>query len=384
MGQNVMYTEGMIMCGALLLIMFHLHIREKRAGASYKFLKGFYLLTLLELTLDTIWIYLDGRSDMIFWHKLLQTVYLTGVPFEALLWFGYSAQKLRGNLMKTRRSMLICAAPIAAVAVLTLFSWNSGIIFRVDEAGVYTRGSLMWLPNAVAYGYIIASSVLSYLESRRVQSLRDKRELRAQAFSVLLPVAMGITQLLLPPGIALTYYGLVMAMFYMYTVSLERQITHDELTKLCNNYSIDRLLDEAVERQKKRTVPLCFVICDMDKFKSINDEFGHLTGDEALCEAADILEREVRKHGCFAGRLHGDEFALVAEYMDGGTTELMMEDIMAGFAERSAELPYSLEFSYGMARYTTGMTKKELFEKADKRLYEMKKRKKQKRQGKAE
>src|SRR5947209_18008985 len=69
-------------------------------------------------------------------------------------------------------------------------------------------------------------------------------------------------------------------------------------------------LDRELSRTARYQRPLCLILFDLDKFKSINDELGHLGGDFALRELAAIVRRTVRREDLFA-RYGGEEFALV-------------------------------------------------------------------------
>lgn len=87
---------------------------------------------------------------------------------------------------------------------------------------------------------------------------------------------------------------------------------HDFLTQLPNRIAIKEHLDAAV-RRPKRTGKACAVMyLDIDKFKSINDTFGHAVGDELLRQFARRLQRAVRDTD-IVGRLGGDEFVIIAE-----------------------------------------------------------------------
>ena len=90
------------------------------------------------------------------------------------------------------------------------------------------------------------------------------------------------------------------------------QATHDELTKLINrkefNYRLEKALNTAIENHQKHA--LCFL--DLDEFKPINDNCGHMAGDELLIQLTNIIKRRIRNQDTLA-RLGGDEFGLLLE-----------------------------------------------------------------------
>ncbi len=86
--------------------------------------------------------------------------------------------------------------------------------------------------------------------------------------------------------------------------------TRDELTGLYNRREMDRLLKEEVSRCQRYGHPLALVIIDIDKFKSINDTFGHIAGDNVLRSVSQLLLEQLRATDTIA-RYGGDEVAVI-------------------------------------------------------------------------
>jgi diguanylate cyclase (GGDEF)-like protein len=91
---------------------------------------------------------------------------------------------------------------------------------------------------------------------------------------------------------------------------LHELATHDGLTGLLNRMAILQILKEEIERSKRDGHPLAVVMLDIDKFKSINDTYGHQAGDEVLIEVAQRLQKNIRAYDKF-GRYGGDELLAV-------------------------------------------------------------------------
>ncbi len=85
---------------------------------------------------------------------------------------------------------------------------------------------------------------------------------------------------------------------------------HDVLTKLANRVHFELHLKSAIESCKRRDNKLALFFIDLDKFKDINDTYGHTIGDEMLKTVAKRLEQNIRKED-FIARLGGDEFVLI-------------------------------------------------------------------------
>jgi diguanylate cyclase (GGDEF)-like protein len=115
---------------------------------------------------------------------------------------------------------------------------------------------------------------------------------------------------------------------------------HDALTGLATRILLEDRLDTAVEAAKRHQNSLALLMIDIDKFKSTNDTFGHLGGDEVLRVAADRLKQAVRRSDTVA-RMGGDEFVvLLPEISD----SLMAESIAAKIVKSLAEPVHFMAF----------------------------------------
>ncbi len=91
---------------------------------------------------------------------------------------------------------------------------------------------------------------------------------------------------------------------------VERQALVDALTGLANRRSLEETLTSALARARRLGHELCLVLADIDRFKQVNDRYGHPAGDEVLRAFAQSLADSVRE-GDVAGRWGGEEFALI-------------------------------------------------------------------------
>jgi diguanylate cyclase (GGDEF)-like protein len=88
--------------------------------------------------------------------------------------------------------------------------------------------------------------------------------------------------------------------------------THDALTGLPNRLLLLERIDHAALRARRSNAPAAILFLDLDRFKRVNDTYGHQTGDELLCAVGERLSRIVRPGDTLA-RLYGDEFVLLCE-----------------------------------------------------------------------
>ncbi|QGG95047.1 sensor domain-containing protein [Actinomarinicola tropica] len=114
---------------------------------------------------------------------------------------------------------------------------------------------------------------------------------------------------------------------------LMAQARRDPLTDLPNRRLFDELVDAALARIRRTGAQLALMYLDLDRFKLVNDSFGHHVGDALIVEAADRLRAAVRG-GDVVARLSGDEFAVLCEPVDGETEALSIAGrILEAFRE---------------------------------------------------
>jgi diguanylate cyclase (GGDEF)-like protein len=109
--------------------------------------------------------------------------------------------------------------------------------------------------------------------------------------------------------------------------ALKRLAHYDPLTGLANRNLLYEHLLYAIERGGRQQELSAVFFLDLDRFKWINDSFGHDVGDKVLCEFAWRLKQAIRKSD-FAARLGGDEFVIVAENLSSDSVVLVAEKII--------------------------------------------------------
>lgn len=106
-----------------------------------------------------------------------------------------------------------------------------------------------------------------------------------------------------------------------YAARLRELATTDALTEIGNRRRLDERLDYEVRRHRRSGGRLGLFIVDLDAFKAVNDEVGHVAGDELLRKAASAIVGAVRASDTVT-RYGGDEFAILAPDLDGGAPRL--------------------------------------------------------------
>jgi len=150
----------------------------------------------------------------------------------------------------------------------------------------------------------------------------------------------------------------------------------DGLTEIHNKRYLLEFLDRELARAQRYGRPLSLVLLDIDRFKRVNDDLGHLAGDAVLRELAGCIKGTVRAEELFA-RYGGEEFAVVLP-------ETPCQDAVA-FAERARDkvaghpfqfdgvsIPVTVSLGVAEATGQEGATAQELIQRADKALYRAK------------
>jgi diguanylate cyclase (GGDEF)-like protein len=166
----------------------------------------------------------------------------------------------------------------------------------------------------------------------------------------------------------------VVAYFDRATSELAHEARHDQLTGLLHHQAFVRELELELERSARYNHSLALVFLDLDRFKEINDTFGHPVGDGALQRIAALLRESLRASD-LAGRMGGDEFAAYLVEADEETGARLLARLNDRVDEliASGELPAACTFSAGLATFPSEATDADaLFRLADGRLYESK------------
>jgi diguanylate cyclase (GGDEF)-like protein len=150
---------------------------------------------------------------------------------------------------------------------------------------------------------------------------------------------------------------------------LESAARTDVLTGLLNRRGFEETFERELERAKRSGRELSLIVGDLDHFKQLNDLYGHGAGDTALETVAAAMNAAKRRIDS-AGRVGGEEFALVVPETDEREAYMLAERLRRAVRDASAAGGPSLTISFGLAVYPRhGRTPETLFLAADQALY---------------
>lgn len=155
---------------------------------------------------------------------------------------------------------------------------------------------------------------------------------------------------------------------------LHKLTIHDGLTGIKNFRYFSHILDAEYKKAMRYKLPLSCIIIDIDDFKLINDNFGHIIGDYALIRTARLLEKIIRETD-IVSRYGGDEFALILPNTDFKDAKLVGEKILESFRKyrlkKGSRALGKISVSVGVSTLPDKKIKKaqDLAERADKAMY---------------
>jgi diguanylate cyclase (GGDEF)-like protein len=162
-----------------------------------------------------------------------------------------------------------------------------------------------------------------------------------------------------------------------YQMKLAEGALQDPLTGLYNRRHLEERLASELSAAQRHGRPVSLLMCDVDHFKGINDEYGHLAGDETLKMVAFVLRGAVRKEDVLA-RYGGEEFIVIARETQLEGARSLAERIRRA-VERSrcswqgrdlgVTVSIGVTVSVGLSEFVEGRTERELLEAADRALY---------------
>lgn len=155
---------------------------------------------------------------------------------------------------------------------------------------------------------------------------------------------------------------------------LSQLATKDHLTGLASRQGFEPTFHQMLETARRNRQPFSVLLLDIDHFKRVNDDYGHLQGDEVLKQIARILDDNVR-HCDAISRWGGEEFILALAECDADAASVVAEKVRELITYRikvSSDPKMVITASVGVAEFDLNESADELFSRADKALYRAK------------
>lgn len=290
-------------------------------------------------------------------------------------WFVYVEFSQGEEYIKRFKIRLCVLSPVmlSTVVMIVLFVFFPQTMLTEDSS-LTPAYYIIFL--SVPIFYIILSAVRSFIRAFRKENFPVRSTYLAGAVYPVILSVFGVVQTLWVHA-PMFCFGCAIMMLYFYIISLNDQVSIDELTKLNNRTQLKKFIAADVPKQLPDKPDRYVLMIDLNKFKQINDQYGHVEGDFALIRAANAL-----KISCagipvktFIARYGGDEFIIIAKTENVELVKNLCNDIRETMVRLNTEAgsEYELTASIGYAGYFGDVASfQEALAKADELLYKEK------------
>lgn len=374
------YCEIMFFCMAILVLMLvKMNIGILRLRHQNE-LSLVLRLVLLSAAFEVLAEVLDKQSfyGAAVFSNVANSAYFVVTMVMTFAWMRYIGYLMALPFRNSLKKQVVLGIPMYIGVVFSVASIFVGpdapitMIYAINEdLNLYVRGDLygLFVVCNVFYMFLAAFFAARLAVNKCYFADRDLNW-SLSCFGIF-PFLATVLQVFFE-NIPTTTPGVTLALLFAFSTHQSRMISVDPLTHLNNRNQLNQFLTSKMNENKGDKRLYLFVL-DMNKFKSINDTYGHIEGDNALILVAQVLKSVCGPRGHFFARFGGDEFNVVAYLNDDTEANELCEAIHSNLHKKSVGLPYSLTLSIGFADNLAGVDSiPEFFARADKKLYEQK------------
>ena len=313
-----------------------------------------------------------GNTIDISINMFFNLLYFTINVVFGYVWCLYVIYRMFGSPRRVKRYAKIICAPVLIALISIWTTPFTGWVFSISDENVYTREDLWIIPAVSTIAYVVFGIGYVYANKKKIN-----KYMIMPIMLIMTPIFIGMFLQWLIPGAAIIAMVITISLVGFYATTQSESAYIDRLSGVYNRRYLDDYLTSLNENDKyrKNGKTITGIMLDMDKFKQINDNFGHHVGDDAIAQVGSILRDNLGKMN-FAARYGGDEFIIITPMLDSDSIEGLMQKLTAVADERNAsgEYPYELSFSYGYAQFTVGKEKDSdgFMKRMDDNMYEYK------------
>ena len=370
----IYYLEINIICIIILLAIFDKFKDESLNNSSDKYYEKTLLATISFSLFALISGIFNGAS-----YNFSQIILIISHSLyffsESLIGYFYTNYILkRINLQEKREYKFILYIPLILSIFFLIINLTKKILFTISIDNLYSPSKYLYLYNLinVVYVLIIITNLISYYFYNK----NSKNEIKSLILFTLLPVvSAGIQNY--NYGIILGQVGFTLSELLIYFNNQKKEANYDELTGVYNRRAFNKWANKIFYSNKS----MFLMLMDADDFKIINDKYGHLEGDKALIQIANILNRAINNnHKNYSlARYGGDEFVIVGNIRNKDEVAQLINQIEEEEKKYNKETnnKYNIKISIGYALQNDNHTSVEdLIKEADALMYAEKRKRK--------
>ena len=362
-----------LIMGLTILFSLNSNLGSEHEVSQLKYMIYSYIAMLVT---DILWALIEDNLLYlpVFLNAAVNAVTLMAVSSGCYFWFRFIEDRTDFVLMNRPKIDAMVVYPLLFICVLDILSIFTGWIFQINSEGHYQETELFWLQGFINYAYLLIPTAVTISRAVHAKTKQDREEFLIYVLYMIAPLIAGIyeDEFAHVPLLALNILMMILILFLRIQ---NLRISTDALTGLNNRRRLNTFLAEKLVKTTEESSFLIFII-DINNFKAINDQYGHIEGDHALQKFSEVLKVVAAEYFGFAARYGGDEFCLVMNQR-GHTCEEIMENIKQTLleAQQDDKKKYTITVSIGAAMFNDpDETPETALNRADQMLYEDKKK----------
>lgn len=374
--QTLLFNVGIdIFSVCMMLILIVICKWNTPESYDYQILCRLQIMILVTLITDMFMWVVNGIPGT-FWRIIGYADSIVYFLFQFLVlleWLRYACFRIYERYLPWKAELFTVIIPLSILSLLVVTTPLTGWCFYLDEGNFYHRGILSFPITMIILGYLFVVSIVALLRRKKETLFDRKRECSVLGFFVIPPLLGGCIQAVLY-GCSLIWPCVTLSALLLFINTENQAISLDALTRLNNRGNLDRYLHTNLGNGQ--TVSL--IMLDINNFKAFNDSYGHVAGDTALIQTANIIKNAFRDSSAFLSRYGGDEFVIVlAECEEQGVKHALekLQGSIEAFNETHT-LPTKLSVSIGYAVSTISDSTdvSALIKAADEQMYREKRK----------
>ena len=267
--------------------------------------------------------------------QISNIVYYAAITWAGYAWLNYVEIRIKSLDYNHKKRKLLSSLPLIVILLLLITNPLTSFMFSVDENNIYARGDGVLLHWALSWFYLVYAAVEVVIGMNKASTKAEKEQLRPMLWFIVPPAVAAVVQMLFY-GVTSTQCGMTLAAMIIAINFMAEEVLRDTLTGLNNRRALESTL---IERLKKSSSKVTVLMCDIDKFKTINDTLGHAAGDFVLKRVAEVLKTVCTEWSSplLLCRYGGDEFVVCGSDMDADEVSRLIAAIEDGIANVDVE-----------------------------------------------
>ena len=343
---NYYYVQTNIVCLLILLITAMALNKTNIMPAARRVFNWLIYVCMAICVSDLMAWYFDGNPfrGAIALQEFFNMVYYAAITLEGFVWLVYVNLRLKKptDYSRQNRAQVI---PLLLMLLVVLINPLTHFLFSIDSNGVYSREIGVYFHWFISWGYLFLATGTVIKEMATAKSRTEKKQLFPLVWFVFLPAVAALLQMFFY-GLISTQCGLTLSILIIAFNFQSDEISKDVLTGLNNRRALE---NHFIELLQKYNSNLTVLMCDIDRFKTINDTLGHTAGDLVLKRMAEALKGVCGNYGgnVFLCRYGGDEFIICCNGLDAPQIEALIASLEKSIANLNME--YADELSFGIS-----------------------------------